>query len=96
MYYSAIFLCYVFQSRRGRWREGEREREREQPSNSAGVPIHWTVQFDLCEWLFLAQSNSLLSVSVVLRDKRSKVFFLVSEVIMRCVKGSELAACLRL
>lgn len=54
IYYSAIFLCYVLQSRRG----GDWERG---PSNSTGVHTDWTVWSSWVAWLFLAQSNSVVT-----------------------------------
>lgn len=55
IYYSAIFLRYVLQSRR----EMEREREWGGPSNSTGVRTHWIVWSSWVARLFLAQSNSM-------------------------------------
>lgn len=57
IYYSAIFLCYVLQSRREREREGKKQRGG--PSNSTGVRTHWIVWSSWVARLFLAQSNSL-------------------------------------
>lgn len=74
IYYSAIFLCYVLQSRR---EMGEGEKQRGGPSNSTGVRTHWIVWSSWVARLFLAQPCSLL---VALMGER--------EASLLCTKGS--------
>ena len=78
IYYSAIFLCYVLQSRRERWRGREREREGEKqrggPSNSTGVRTHWIVWSSWVARLFLAQSNSLALCWMYWWEKEASCF----------------------